>query len=614
MQRGISRITAVLVVVVLIVVVVVGVVAGLQLSTRTGTTTTSSSLSSSSSVSIMSSNSTTASSTVLKQLSVDEASAPGSADPAVAYDTNSIELTMNAVLTLIFFSKSNYSELIPVLATSWTESPNGTTYTFNLRNNVYFSNGDPFNAYVVWYGVYRDMLMNQPVDYTYYLYFNASGVTVGDVNSLDNAQNTPNSTLLAIMENPNNAVTVLNSSAVQFHLTYPFAPFLDTLETGPWTFTDPYFVEQHGGVVANETNSFMSVNGSMVGDGPYVEQTLVPNQYTVLVANPHYWAQNITGNFILQPAIIPKITIYYKTDELTRILDLENNRVQGGIVAFNDLNSTLADGKNLYIPNTGLSSAIEWLMLDTYKFPLNNTLVREAIIEAINVSQIQQIAYGGYANSVVGPNLHGFFGYNNSILPTPYNLTNAKALLAEAGYPGGKGLPPITLSYPTSSYLSIMSQLVIADLSQIGLSVTPQQLTLSTWVAMSFSGLNGTASSATMIQYGSWSYYPDFSANEVLVDSQFGIIGTYHNSTIYNLIEQSNTELNPQLRAQQISSITQMVQHSYAFIWLTQDPDLFSTGEGFGPTVWNNCVSGMWYNAGYAGVDFNSLQYTCTPT
>ena len=48
-------------------------------------------------------------------------------------------------------------QILPVLASSWTVSPDGTTYTFNLRQNVTFSNGDPFNAYQVWgqmYGLY----------------------------------------------------------------------------------------------------------------------------------------------------------------------------------------------------------------------------------------------------------------------------------------------------------------------------------------------------------------------------------------------------------------------------------------------------------------------------
>ena len=48
-------------------------------------------------------------------------------------------------------------QMLPMLATDWSASADGMTYTFNLRQNVTFSNGDPFNAYQVWgqmYGLY----------------------------------------------------------------------------------------------------------------------------------------------------------------------------------------------------------------------------------------------------------------------------------------------------------------------------------------------------------------------------------------------------------------------------------------------------------------------------
>ena len=129
-------------------------------------------------------------------------------------------------------------------------------------------------------------------------------------------------------QNPNNIVTVDNATAVTFHLTNPFVAFTKVIDTDPWVFVDPFVVSSHGGVVKNIPNSWMAVNGSSVGDGPYVAQTFLVNQYTILVANPHYWAQNITSNLILEPAHIQTITINYKTDELTRSLDLESNKLR----------------------------------------------------------------------------------------------------------------------------------------------------------------------------------------------------------------------------------------------------------------------------------------------
>ena len=131
----------------------------------------------------------------------------------------------------------------------------------------------------------------------------------------------------------------------------------------------------------------MSVNGSTVGDAPYITQTYVVNQYALLIANPHYWGQNMTSNLILEPAKIPKVLIQYPTDELTRTEDLETGKVQSAIVSFNDIKSVLSACTTCYIPNTGTSGSIEWINIDSLKSPTNNTLVRQAMIEAINISQ-----------------------------------------------------------------------------------------------------------------------------------------------------------------------------------------------------------------------------------
>jgi len=496
-------------------------------------------------------------------------------------------------------------------------SPNGLTYTFNLRNDVYFNNGDQFNAYVVWWNVYRLFAMNYNT-FTFGIPgLNGSGVTAGDVNSLDNPQNSPgsNTTLLAIMQNASNSVTVINATTVQFHLGFMFTPFLSTLGTPPWCFVDPNFVEEHGGVQADSSsNVYMSINGTLNSDGPYVATQYVPNQYIVLSANPNYWAQNLTGsqtNFFIQPAQIKQVTIYYKTNELTRILDLQSNAVQAATVSFSDVGTLLKSYPALYVPNTGPTGSLEFIFFDTLKAPLNNTLVREAITEAINVSQIQQVAIGGYGQTVVGPDLAGFFGYNSSIPPVPYNVTNAEALLKEAGYPGGNGLPPLTFVYTTSNYVATMAQLLVNDLSQVGITLQAEGVDPAT--AISLESLNATLPNAPDLQYGSWTFYPDVSAYYPITDSYWGIFLYFHNQTVANLEVQSNMQQNATLRAQEISQVTVDLQQNYDFVWLAQDVNLYDTGAGFGVEVFNHCVSGMYYNTGFNGVEFNNLYYTCNP-
>jgi len=538
-------------------------------------------------------------------------------DTAEGIDTASNEMFFNTLLPLIWITGTNISAFRPALAQSWTVSSDGLSYTFNLRSNAYYSNGDPVNAYVVWYNIYRTMLMAGTNAYVFEQLFNTSGVTVGDLNALNNPQNSPgtNSTLLSIMQNSSHSITVLNSTSVQMHLTAPFVGLLYEATNGaPWLFHDPYEIEQHGGVVAGQPNSWMALNGTTVGDGPYVESQYVVNEYIVLKANPHYWAQNFTSDLLLRPAQIPTVTVYYQpTSELVRGLDLQSNKVQAAIISFTDVANIMNSGNgNYYVPQTGLSSADEFLTIDTEKAPTNNILVRRAIVDAINVSEILSVAYGGYGRPFVGPNLIGFFGYNSSLTNPSYNITEAKALLVEAGYPNGNGLPPLNLVYFTSDYLATASQIVQQDLAQIGITIQPEEVSISTFSQLTYS-TPGNSTSAPYLNYNSWLYWPDFTGYEFTVDQQLGTFFYLNNQTIHNLIEQSNSQINPELRAQEISQITVDVKQQASDVWISQDYNVFQPGLGFGPYVWNKCVTGMWSSLAFIGVPFNSLSYACNP-
>ena len=93
-----------------------------------------------------------------------------------------------------------------------------------------------------------------------------------------------------------------------------------------------------------------------------------------------------------------------------------------------------------------------------------------------------------------------------------------------------------------------------------------------------------------------WTYYADFSAYEYLVDNAFGVFGNMHNQTIVNLVDESNTQLNSTLRGEEISQITEDVKQSASILWLAQDIDVYDPGAGIGPTMFNHCVTGLWYN------------------
>jgi ABC-type transport system substrate-binding protein len=91
----------------------------------------------------------------------DQAEKPGTLDPQVTFTTPGWGITQQIYQTLVNYNGSDYTTFLPVLAKSWTPSTDSFNYTFHLRTGVHFSNGDPFNAYVMWFSLYRGLVINQ---------------------------------------------------------------------------------------------------------------------------------------------------------------------------------------------------------------------------------------------------------------------------------------------------------------------------------------------------------------------------------------------------------------------------------------------------------------------
>jgi len=79
-------------------------------------------------------------------------------DPALAYDTASGEIIQNTYDTLIFYDGSQAAKFVPLLADSWTVSPDGKTYVFKIHPGVKFHNGDVLTASDVAYSFQRGLL------------------------------------------------------------------------------------------------------------------------------------------------------------------------------------------------------------------------------------------------------------------------------------------------------------------------------------------------------------------------------------------------------------------------------------------------------------------------
>jgi oligopeptide transport system substrate-binding protein len=189
--------------------------------------------------------------------------------------------------------------------------------------------------------------------------------------------------------------------------------------------------------------------GNFVGSGPYMLKEWKHQEKVVIVANPNYYGAKPTLQEIDYSIIVePKAEFEaYKAGEL----DVCNN------VLDSDLTSIKVD------PTLSKEFKVQ-PQLGTYMFvfnnqkpPFDNKKVRQAFSMAIDKKNFADVVAQGTvfpSNSFLPVGMPG----HDDTIGFSYDPAKAKQLLAEAGYPDGKGLPPITYVYNTSAAHKIRAE------------------------------------------------------------------------------------------------------------------------------------------------------------
>ena len=236
-------------------------------------------------------------------LVVEEESQPDSMDPAVTYTTPGWEIVEQVYQGLLAPNGTSYTTYIGVLAENWTVSSDGMTYTFSLRPGVTFSNGDPFNAYVMWFSIYRTLVMNQAPAWILgqnLATTNGAGFNITDsiLNSINYTSPSPKD--LSYLTYANQSIQAVSPNQLIIHLGYgyngnaPYSAFLATLITPMGMAVDPKVVEANGGVVAGQPNNYMETHA--LGTSFYELQSWVQGQSITLIKNQNYWGTNLPAS------------------------------------------------------------------------------------------------------------------------------------------------------------------------------------------------------------------------------------------------------------------------------------------------------------------------------
>ncbi len=319
----------------------------------------------------------------------------------------------------------------PCIAKRWTISPDGKTYTFTLRNDVYFHKNELF----------KTPDSTRPVTAHDFLY-SFRRILDPDVAS-------PGRWVFDEVDH----FQALDDTTFAIHLRQPFSPFLSLLGMVYCSVVPREVVEHYGADYRQHP----------CGTGPFRLQLWKEGVKLVMRRNPHYFERDSLGRPL---PYLDAVAVTFIVDKQTTFLEF----VKGNLDFMNSLDASYKDEiltqtgqlKAKYADRIDMVSTpflnTEYLgfRMENPESPLHDRRIRQAINYGFDRTKMMKYLRNGIGQPGIGGmvpcGLPGFdtvgnYGYE-------YNPQKALALLAEAGYPHGKGLPTLTLS-TTSSYLDL---------------------------------------------------------------------------------------------------------------------------------------------------------------
>ena len=347
---------------------------------------------------------------------------PRELDPHVV--TGSIEHNLCMALLEGLLSRGPENLRIePGVARAWQVSEDGRTYTFHLREDARWSNGDPVTAADFVYSWRRALLPALGNNYAYMLFYirNAERFHREEIaNFAEVGVKAPDDlTLVVELDNPT-----------------PF--FLQLLTHMSYFPVHKATIEAFG--AADERGTRWTRPGNHVGNGPFKLKEWVLNRSIVVEKNEHYWdADRVKLHGI----------VFYPIQNVTT----EERMFRAGQL---HLTGSAPVDKIEYYRNERPETIKIFPFFSTYYYlynthapPLDRQKVRQALAMSIDRQQIvKKITKSGElpAYNYTPPDADGY----TAATQVEHDVDRARELLAEAGYPGGEGFPALELMYNTS--------------------------------------------------------------------------------------------------------------------------------------------------------------------
>ncbi|MCB8882568.1 ABC transporter substrate-binding protein [Acidisoma cellulosilytica] len=467
-------------------------------------------------------------------------------DPVLNNANADIWILTNLYSTLILPAPDGKG-LLPGLATAWSASADGKSYTLKLRQGTKFADGSPVTVDDVIWSLNR--ARNPNIGIWNFLLASIANVSAPDDN-----------TILITLKNPDPsipaALATFNSAIMPHKL----------------------FEAAKGATDTEKANNFAL---HPIGDGPFVLSSWERGSKMVLKRNPYYFGTDKAGRHL---PYLDEVDLTIVPDDATRILQLQAGQIDATeFIPYVRVKELQAD-PNLTV-DLFPSTQVTYLQLSVFPKladgtpnPLSNTKVRQALNYAISKEAIIKVV-----THDLGTPMHSFFSsttplyYGGDGPAYPFNMAKAKALLKEAGY--DKGFELTALAQAGKANDTATLTLVQQMWSALGVKLKIQQMdettldnhrNASNFQVLSAYWTNDIADPNEMTDYSA--YYPNIKS----------AYSGWNNPTVNKLFEQSQTELDPAKRAAEYKQIQQ--------IYVAEAPEFFMYETPFAVATRKNVV------------------------
>jgi oligopeptide transport system substrate-binding protein len=437
---------------------------------------------------------------------------PPTVDPAQMTDNLSEAIVMNVFRGLVAMDPATLA-VVPAIASSWTISADHLTYTFRLRDGIQFQNGRAVEAKdVVW--SFERLLKKETHSPRRWLLEPVAG-------AVDFAAGKAASVA---------GLTAPDPHTVVLRLEQPFAPFLGMLTMGGASIVPREIYE-------DPEKKYLH---APVGCGPFKVVRWEPSSLIEMAAFDRYYDGRPAVDIVQVRIIENQVTAFqeYRT---------------GGLDSLDEVPNELppeVEPEVLRYPLLGIGYI--GLNLDRPPFK-GNAALRQAINYAVDKDYLWTHLLPGAnvpGRGVIPP---GIPGYDPQLPGYPHDEAKARSLLARAGYPAGRGLPPISLWFNTSGDNRRIAEQVQADLRKVGVNLTLREVDWAAYLK-AVEGTPDTSGEAQMFRFG-WSLdYPDADAvlRPLLHSKNIGPAGNffrYRNPVFDDLVDRALVIGDPAARA-----------------------------------------------------------------